>query len=293
MNRLKKRRLFQISSTVGINLSLPNFLMGKIYQGDVKGVCVPVLNCYSCPAAMAACPIGSLQNFMAALRFNLSIAQFQVGLYVFGFLGAVGSLVGRMPCGWLCPFGFLQDLLYKIPTPKLKIPKPLTWFKYAVLAVMVVGLPLLVLDEFGYGQTWFCKWICPAGTLEGGIPLVAANANIRSQVGLLFFWKTSLLALFLAWMIFSRRPFCRTTCPLGAFFGLFNKISVLSLTVDERNACTQCGSCLKDCPVEIDPHETPNSPECIRCLQCLDSCPEGAIGYDFLKRKPSARQETA
>lgn len=284
MGILKKRRLFQVAGTLGFNIHLPSFLKGQIYQGNLKGVCVPVLNCYSCPSAIGACPIGALQHFLASLKFNLSIASYQFGLYVIGLLGAVGSLVGRMPCGWLCPFGLLQEMLFKIPTPKISIPKFLTYLKYAVLVLFVLALPLLVLDEFGYGETWFCKWICPAGTLEAGIPLVALNEGIRHQAGLLFSWKVLVLILFLAWMIFARRPFCRTTCPLGAIFGLFNKTSLFRMIVHEEN-CIKCDDCYKGCPMEIKIYETPNSPECIRCLKCADSCEYGAVEYEFLPKK--------
>ena len=106
-------------------------------------------------------------------------------------------------------------------------------FKYLFLAVTVVLLPILVIDDWGYGQTWFCKWICPAGTLEAGIPMVMLNENIRGQIGFQFGFKASLLALFLGWMVFSRRPFCRTVCPLGAIFSLFNKVSIFKLVFDQ------------------------------------------------------------
>jgi polyferredoxin len=282
---IAKRRWVQAISALGINTYLPSWLKGEIFQGQVKGVCVPALNCYSCPSAVGACPIGALQNSFGALRFNLSLAQYQFGLYVVGFLGAVGSLAGRIPCGWLCPFGLIQELLYKIRSPKLKLPRILRSFKYLVLASTVVLLPLLVVDEFGYGETWFCKWICPAGTLEAGIPLVLLNSGIRNQIAFMFKWKMAILLLFLVWMVLTQRVFCRTTCPLGAIFGLFNKASLFRLTVDGER-CLKCEKCSRDCPVGLHPNETPNSPECIRCLKCVNSCQYGAIDYEFLRRKP-------
>jgi polyferredoxin len=278
---IRKRRWFQTFSFLAINAYIPSWFKGEIYQGNFKGVCVPVLNCYSCPSALGACPLGAMQNFFATSRFNLSIAQYQLGLYVIGFLGAVGALVGRMPCGWLCPFGFLQELLYKIKTKKFRIPKFLTYGKYVILAVFVVLLPLLIMDPYGFGQTWFCKWICPAGTLEAGVSLAAINTGIREQLGFLFSWKMGVLVLFLVWMIVSKRPFCRTACPLGAIFALFNKVSLFRMVWDE-DKCTLCNKCWKDCPVDIKIYEAPNSPECIRCLKCIDSCKFGALDYQFI-----------
>jgi ferredoxin len=282
-----KRVWYQALGGLAINAWLPNWLSGQIYQGQIKGVCVPVLNCYSCPSALGACPIGAMQTFFGGLRFNLSLAEKKFGLYVIGLLGAVGSLVGRMPCGWLCPFGFIQELMHKIPTPKLRLPRFFSYFRYAFLAVLVVALPLLIVDQFGFGQTWFCKWVCPAGTLEAGIPLVLLNEGLRGLVGFMYYWKISLLVLFLGLMTVSRRPFCRAVCPLGAFLGLFNKGSLFRMAVDDEK-CTLCGKCQKDCPVDIGIYKSPNSPDCVRCLKCLDSCKYGAIGYDFL-----AKHETA
>jgi len=275
-----RRRIVQIISALIANPYFPS-LFTKQYQGRLKGVCVPILNCYSCPLAVGACPIGSLQNFFISLRSSIAVAQYQLGLYVIGTLGIVGSLIGRMACGWLCPFGFLQELLHKIPTPKVSIPRFMPYFKYAFLAIMVVALPILLVDELGYGQTWFCKFICPAGTLEAGIPMVALDENIRSQIGFLFSWKVGLLVMFLIWMVVSKRPFCRVVCPLGAFFSLFNKASFFRMSVD-HDKCVKCDACYRSCPTELRIYETSNSPDCIRCLECVKVCKFGAVSYEFM-----------
>lgn len=295
VGRLTRRRWTQIVSAVALNAYVPAFFSGTIVQASSKGICVPVLNCYSCPAAVAACPIGSMQHMMATVRARWSLGQFQMGLYVLGSMGVVGALAGRFPCGWFCPFGLFQELVYKIPGPKLRIPRVLGYLKYVVLALTVFILPFLVLDAFGYGDQWFCKWICPAGTLEAGLPLVGANAGVRAQVGWLFAWKVSLLVAFFGWMVVSMRPFCRTVCPLGAILGLFNRVSVLRLSID-TGGCTACGKCVAICPVDLDPRETPNSPECIRCLKCAKSCDEDCIHYEFgagRRRQPEAKESVA
>ncbi|HPW18378.1 MAG TPA: 4Fe-4S binding protein [Candidatus Aminicenantes bacterium] len=282
-----RRAWYQAAFALGLNAWIPSWFKGGIFQGPVKGVCVPGLNCYSCPSALGACPIGSLQTALGGLRFNLSVAEKKFGLYVAGFLAAVGSAVGRMPCGWVCPFGFLQELLHRIRTPKLRVPRTLTYVRYLVLAVTVVALPLLVVDQFGYGQTWFCKWICPAGTLEAGIPLMLIKADLRPLIGFMYHWKLALLGLFLAWFVFSRRPFCRTVCPLGAIWGLFNRASLFRMAVDDEK-CTLCDKCYRDCPVQIRIYERANSPDCVRCLKCVSSCKFGAVSYEFLGKKEVA-----
>ncbi len=275
-----KRAWYQAAGALAINAWLPNWLTGKIFQGNIKGVCVPVLNCYSCPSALGACPVGAMQTMMGGLRFNLSVAEKKFGLYVAGLMGIAGSVAGRWTCGWLCPFGFLQELMYKIPTPKISFPKFLSYARYAFLALMVIILPLLIVDQFGYGQTWFCKWVCPAGTLEAGIPLVLLNKGLRGLVGFMYYWKVAILFLFLGLMTVSRRPFCRAVCPLGAFLGLFNKVSFFRMAVDDEK-CTLCNKCRRDCPVDHTIYKSPNSPDCVRCLRCVSSCKYGAISYDF------------
>ncbi len=289
---LTRRRWVQIASTIVLNPIVPYFFLGRIVRARSKGICVPVLNCYSCPAAIASCPIGSLQHAFASIRFRLTTGEFQAGLYVLGSLGIVGSLVGRLPCGWLCPFGMLQELIHKIPSRKFNIPHVLNYLKYVVLALTVFILPAVVLDAVGLGQTWFCKWICPAGTLEAGLPLVGANAGIRDLVGPLFVWKVAVLVAFLLWMVVSLRPFCRTVCPLGAILGLFNRVSILRLNVNAAK-CEACGNCSQACPVQLDVPKHPNSPDCIRCLKCVKACEQGCIEYQFPLRPRRAEPGAA
>lgn len=278
--RLTRRRWTQVFSTIALNAYLPAFFTGTIFQGKSKGVCVPVLNCYSCPSALGACPVGTIQHALASARARFSAGQTQVGLYALGSLGIVGAVAGRFPCGWFCPFGLVQELLHKLPGRKVRIPHLVTYLRYVILALTVFILPFFVLDALGYGDTWFCKWICPAGTLEAGLPLVAANAGIRAQVGLLFAWKVTILVAFLVWMMVSMRPFCRVVCPVGAILGLFNKVSFLRLRVD-ASTCTSCGRCRKVCPIDIEVPARPNSPDCIRCLKCVKVCEAGCITYEF------------
>lgn len=175
-------------------------------------MCVPGLNCYSCPGALGSCPIGSLQAVIGSWKF-------QFAAYVTGFLIFVGALIGRLVCGWLCPFGLIQDLLHKIPFPK-KIKtfpgdKALRYAKYVILLVFVILLPMFAVDILGQGTPYFCKLICPAGTLEGGIPLVALNETLRGAIGWLYAWKNVLLVITLIASIMIYRPFCKYICPLG------------------------------------------------------------------------------
>jgi len=262
------QRLFQIATAVLYNLSVQGFATGIIYQGIFKRIPCPGLNCYSCPGAVMACPIGALQLLVAYGRAHIS-------LYVIGCLSLAGSLIGRMVCGWGCPFGLLQDLMHKIPSRKFAIHRSVQHLRYAVLFI-VIGAIAYVTQE-----PWFCK-LCPAGTLTAGIPLLSVHEYLREQIGMLFYVKMALLAGCLVWMILSKRPFCRTLCPLGAFYSMFNRISMVRIDVDPQR-CTRCGVCLKDCPMDLTLEQGgASSDQCIRCFRCT-SCPAHAVKITWFR----------
>lgn len=269
------RGFIQAAATLVTNIHLPNFAKGSIYQGTGKTVCVPGLNCYSCPAASGACPIGSFQAVVGSSKFNFSY-------YVTGTLILLGVLLGRFVCGFLCPFGWLQELLHKIPSKKFstKKLKALTYIKYVVLLFAVVLLPVLVVNDLGMGDPFFCKYICPQGVLEGAIPLAAANAGIRSALGHLFTWKLAVLIAVVVLSVLFYRPFCKWICPLGAFYALMNRVSLLGIRVDACK-CVSCGKCSKVCQMDVDVVRAPNHAECIRCGKCIGACPVDAISYRY------------
>ena len=269
------RGWIQAGATLLTNIHLPNFLKGGLYQGKGKAVCVPGLNCYSCPAASGACPIGSFQAVVGSSKFRFSY-------YITGFLILLGVLLGRVICGFLCPFGWFQELLHKIPTKKLstKKLKPLTYLKYVVLLVMVVLLPVLVTNQLGMGDPFFCKYLCPQGVLEGAIPLSLANAGIRTALGSLFTWKFIVLLTVIVLSIVFYRPFCKWLCPLGAFYALLNKVSLFQMQVDQSK-CVSCGKCAKVCKMDVDVTKSPNHTECIRCGMCIRACPTDAVSFRY------------
>ena len=282
---LKKHNIIRkaVQSVWGIlsNANLKGFLTGKIYTGPLKRFCVPGMNCNSCPGALGACPIGAMQSVFDGRRRKFAF-------YVVGFLAAIGLFVGRFICGWLCLFGLIEELLYMIPVPKIRVPakidKILRYFKYPVLIILVFALPFFYRTDVGTGDPFFCKYVCPVGTLEGGIPLLLANESLRSSLGVLFGWKAALLVLCILSSMFIYRPFCKYICPLGAFYSLFQKISLLRMRCD-KDACIHCGKCAGICPMNVDPSKTPNSAECIRCGECIKACPKKALVFS-VRNKP-------
>ena len=279
----KFRLKVQLLWAVITNSFVTGFTQGKIYQGQGKKLCLPGLNCYSCPGALGSCPIGALQAIIGT--------EHKIPLYVSGMLIFIGALVGRFVCGWLCPFGLVQDLLHKIPFFKkitaFKGDRYLRYLKYVILTVYVILLPLFLLDDYGSGTPWFCKYICPSGMLFGGIPLAALNASIRESAGWLFAYKGVVLAVtvFLSVMIY--RPFCKYICPLGAIYGLFNKVSVLRIRNDESK-CISCSKCEKVCKMNVRVLSDPDSSECIRCGICVRSCPVESLSMKFSLKNDKA-----
>ncbi len=289
--QIRKRMAVQAGAALLGNAYLPGFVRGTIYQGQLKKLCLPGLNCYSCPGALGACPVGALQNSIADPHLRISF-------YVLGFLMLIGSLLGRFVCGWLCPFGLIQDALHKIrsqkwrPEKRLVLHRNLLWAKYMFLAVFVLIWPFIGRVLYGYGDPTFCKYICPSGTIMAGWPLVAVNEALRQLAGFLFGWKSLLLVMILLLAVTLYRPFCRYICPLGAIYGFFNRISLYRIRVDQKK-CTQCGACTRQCPMAVSVPADGNTPECIRCGECEAVCPYDAIKCGFPAKEKTEEKSLA
>ncbi len=276
-----KRNIIQLAAAVFFNGYALGYKQGKIFKGSSKAICVPVLNCYSCPGALGACPVGSLQSLISGRHFKISF-------YVLGYIMLFGILLGRGICGFLCPFGLFQDIVHKIPffklNPPKKVDKALRYLKYVVLLIMVILLPLFLKDQYGIGTTYFCKYICPAGTLGAGFPLLLVNKPLRMAIGSLFTWKVAVLIVIVLLSLINYRPFCKYLCPLGAMYSFFNRISFYQLEID-KDKCIDCKKCESACQMGVSCTENINSGECIRCQKCRDACPVDAIHLKHTVRK--------
>lgn len=267
-----QRRLVQLYAALLYNAHVKGFITGDIYTGGSKMMCVPGFNCYSCPGAIGACPLGALQNAIAS-------SGNRAPAYVLGILMLFGLTLGRTICGWLCPAGLLQELLHRIPTPKVekgRITRVLSWLKYVILAVFVVAVPLWYSLQ-SYPVPAFCKYICPVGTFEGAVGLLSnpVNADKFSMLGILFTRKFVIMLAIIGACVFIYRAFCRFLCPLGAIYGLFARVALIGVKAEPAR-CTDCGRCVGCCPMDV---KRVGDHECISCGKCIGECPTGAIAF--------------
>jgi len=268
-----RRTLVQLTSSVLHNSYFQTIASANTYQGFLKGICPPTLNCYACPFAVVSCPIGALQHFAVIRMFPY---------YLAGALGLFGLASGKLACGWLCPFGLVQDLLAKVSRLKLRLPGILSFGPFVTLGLLAVAVP------YATGQPWFSK-LCPAGTLQAALPWVlyapkkyteTVGMEPRKMIGTLFFVKVAILSLTFLAAVFVTRPFCRVFCPMGAILSLFNRISFVRLFVSEES-CVRCRDTSSVCPVNINVRESPNHRDCYRCMECAKGCDHIRLGVAF------------
>lgn len=246
------------------------------------GVCVPVMNCWACPAAAFSCPVGVVGNFLVR------------GLFPFAVIGVTvlcAMVAGRILCGWVCPFGFLQDLLNKIPSPKFVVPDRVNrWLFVAPLAFLVGAVFLVPLFLGTDSKLYFCNF-CPAGALEAGIPfhiMKSEGTFLEITLELFTFWRVWILVACLVAFVVIKRPFCRLICPIGIAMGLFNWLSFLKIShglhywgkffkakLAPVKACPldDCGCCTDECPVDLVAIRDVNKRDCIYCYLCTEACP--------------------
>ena len=249
------RRIVQAVSLVALNSSLG--------AGQVKWLCLPVMNCHSCALAWFACPIGVFIHYAGYRVFPF---------LALGMLLLAGALLGRLLCGWVCPMGFLQDLLYRIPGRKIELPGWTRFIKYGLLALTVVGLPFWLGEE----TLWsFCRG-CPVSAMQATIPGLLEGGG--GPVPLRTVVKLAILAAVLLLAVLNRRVYCRVLCPIGAALAPFNAFSLWRVKPVE--GCVACKQCDSVCPTHCGPSPRmkagappSHAAECVACGDCRGGCP--------------------
>ncbi len=252
---MKRRRVVQTLSLL---------LLHSSWGPELKWLCNPVLSCHSCALSWFACPIGVFVHFS--------------GYHIFPFLPLgmvllVGVFFGKLLCGWACPFGFLQDLLHRIPSAKITLPGWTAYIKYFLLIPLVFLIPYLFGESTMYS---FCR-ICPAGTLQASLPAALAKGFSGFQTATLVRWLV--LAAILALAVVSLRSFCKILCPLGALLAPLNYVAHWAIKAP-REHCLNCRTCDEACPMDIQPSSrisrmvpANRDLECIVCHECQSACP--------------------
>ena len=240
-------------------------------------VCSPVFHCYSCPLATFACPIGILANFSAIHVFPFLAV---------GTLAIVGVLLGSFICGWVCPFGFIQDLIGKIPTRKFELPAWMGATRYVVLVVFVLAIPYF----YGEGNALFFCRLCPAGALEAAVPYTASTAIAGGPIAWPTATKGIILVVMVVAMLFTWRPWCTLFCPLGAIYGICNRISFFFLKF-HPSECNDCDVCRKLCNYHGQSERRGGEMSCVRCMDCTQCSAVTLSSVFHRSRKAKAEPE--
>ena len=260
-----KRGFVKILAAVLLTSNLTFFASSTVFLG---GICLPVIHCNACPLTWFNCPIYTVSEY---IQFH-SIPWMALGL-----MAGFGALVGRLFCGWICPMGLLQDLMYRIPSPKPKWNLSLRWLKYIFLVAGVGAVAYWSGKDVLY---FFCAY-CPVATMEVTLPGMIAHRDWTLDLWRLL--RLVVLVLVLALVVFNMRWFCKAMCPVGALMAFTNKFSLFAIRVDPSK-CTHCGACDKTCPMSVPVESCSRTgravnrnAECIECLECQQACPAGAI----------------
>jgi len=211
-------------------------------------------------------------------------------LVALGTVLLVGALLGRLLCGWVCPFGLVQDWLFRIPSPKIELPGWAAHLKYGVLILFVFLFPFLLGEA-----TWlsFCR-ICPAAALQVTLPAVISDGLGSVRVATLV--RLVVLAGVLALAILSSRSFCKALCPIGALLAPLNFASFWQVK-PPRAKCLSCHRCDQSCSLQVQPSvrfakQLPanRALDCIVCHDCQKAC---ATAVKMAKPEPPSRPVTA
>lgn len=229
----------------------------------------------------AYCPMGGLETLY---RYVTSGGRFVSHVHLSNMILLVATLAVALLarnafCGWLCPFGFIQDMISRFSafiqkrTPVIRkavrtlkkrgaglavLDRYLRFLKYGVLAWAVLGAAAYGFMVFRDYDPWAALWNLLELSLTAG---------------------TIVLAVVLVASLFVERPWCRYACPLGAATGLVGKLSPFYLK-REAASCIACGACTRACPVGLPVHTatTIKHADCMSCLECVGECPrEGAL----------------
>jgi polyferredoxin len=229
----------------------------------------------------AYCPMGGLETLYT---FIASGGKYVPHVHLSNVVILVAALVTALLarnafCGWLCPFGFIQDMT---STFSAFVQKRVPVIRRAVKTLKTRGARLAVLDRYlRFLKYGVLAWAVIGAAVYGFMVFRDYDpwAALWNLLELSLTVGTIVLAIVLVASLFVERPWCRYACPLGAATGLVGKLSPFYLKRD-ASACTSCAICTKACPVGLPVHTatTIKHADCMSCLECVGECPrEGAL----------------
>ncbi len=243
-----------------------------------------VLGGGSAASVDALCPFGGFESFFTFITTGLLVPRIMASSMILALAIILVSIIfSRGFCGWICPFGTVQEFLGKLSKRKVRIPEKtdsyLRYLKYLVLAVIIVGTaitgtlifrgydPFMTFFHFGKGLIWEYS--------PDELPVLLPGIIITAAV--------------LAASVFIERFWCRYLCPLGAVTALFSRLRISKIKRDKKT-CINCKACDKVCPSLLKPStvEEVKSAECIGCTRCVNACPKNSLSINIGKKKIGA-----
>jgi ferredoxin-type protein NapH len=257
-------------------------------------------------------PQNNVGDAFTALQFMLYSAVFPF-LAIAAFL-VTGVLIGKAMCGWVCPFGFIQDIIVFIKRKKLEVSRrshdTMINFKYVILGIALfisvtfsITKVLKTSASYESGLGIFTKapftTLSPAETLFGALPRMFSNFSSAlaqksvidaiaaiSTLPALFWVEFGILIFVLVFAAYTPRSWCRYFCPHGAIMAIMNRFSFIGLRRDPvKCAKGGCRLCVQACPMRVPILELPwqkfSDPECIYCMKCVDACRDKAIKITY------------
>ncbi len=301
------RFIVQLLSLLALNGLFLSILMPEL---GLKPLAIPI------PALVSInSPTSMFYNVLDVAQ--LSLSEPVVPWLALGILFLIGAVLGRAFCGWVCPIGFLQDLITMVKGD-LNMIAPRTHnqlrrIKYVLLAATFFVSGTLALSLYlGAGAQYrsalgifaqgpFVQF-SPDSIIFGTVPSLVLRARdgfaafVASPPNINQIWSAilsvpSLLAfkiLIIVGFVYAAyrvpRFWCRYLCPTGATLGVFQKYSFLGIKRDPVK-CSKCPHCEVACPMQIKildlPWEKFNDSECILCMECVDSCPHSSLSPKF------------
>ena len=214
---------------------------------------------------------GLVKVFKAIAGMEGNLTGRLLVLVLFVLMAVIGK---KAICGWACPFGALQELIYKLPVlnsfkRENKLP---FWITNTVrFSLFALFLAALFLDLFGLRSQGHILYhfMNPFNLFSFNFPLA------------IVFYTSSVIAI--SFLFY--RPHCYFVCPFGLFSWFLEKISIFRIWIN-REKCTGCGACVKACPglaMKGLYEKTAFSADCFSCGECLDACKFDALEYTCKK----------